>query len=198
MAYAQALELMNDLKAKRLASLIPDTLLFLEHPPVITSGRRPSEDDLHLTPEELNQKGITFIKTDRGGKLTYHGPGQLVIYFIINIEERGWSVEDLAFKVEEGLRLFAEECGVTTTRDARNHGLWVGNNKIASIGFHITKGVTTHGAALNIEPDLSPFEMMIPCGIEGAGATSLKKEGGQILTIENSAARLAAIYSQIL
>ncbi len=195
-AYEKALHLMQDLREKRQKNLIDDQILFLEHPPVITMGKRKSFEDLKCTLEELDLKGIAFSETDRGGKLTYHGPGQLVIYFIVDIERRNLSIQKMVWMVEEGIRLFLKDAGIEATRDERNPGLWVKNSKIASIGLHVQKGVTTHGVALNLAPDLSAFDLMIPCGLPGVGVTSVQKIKGKSLSVKQASKKLELIYQK--
>lgn len=195
--YEKAAEHMIALRDQRLKGEIQDHLLFLEHPPVITMGRQSSQDDLKISQQELKKKGIRFIKTDRGGRLTYHGPGQLVVYFICNIQERGLSVDKWVWCAEEGLRLLLEKYGIDAVRDSRNPGLWIDNRKIASLGFHIHKGVTTHGISLNVSPDLEPFSYMIPCGVHDTGTTSIFLESGQKLSIMEISNQLSACYARI-
>ncbi len=177
--YEKAFALMQDLCMKRQKNLSSDQLLLLEHPPIITMGRRDSREDLKSSEQALIDAGIDFKKTDRGGKLTYHGPGQLVVYFIFDIQKRNLSIGDFVCKVEEVIIHFFKEQGESVNRDSRNPGLWVGNDKIASVGFHVQRGVTTHGIALNLSPDLTAFNHFVPCGIQNAGVTSLKKITGK-------------------
>lgn len=192
--YSKGVELMNQLRSRRLENKISDTLLFLEHDPVITMGRRESENDLRLTKKELYKKGIGFVKTDRGGKLTYHGPGQLVGYFIFNIEKLGYGIDKFVWQVEEGLRLLLESYCIYAIRDQKNPGLWIKNKKIVSLGFHVHKGVTTHGIALNVHCNLTPFTYMVPCGVEGRGVTSMLKEINIRLDIKEIALKLKNHY----
>ncbi|OGP09392.1 MAG: lipoyl(octanoyl) transferase [Deltaproteobacteria bacterium GWA2_45_12] len=199
-SYAEALGLMQEFKAKRQNNEIGDQILFLEHQAVVTMGRKPSEKDLYLKKEELLKKNIDFVKTDRGGKLTYHGPGQLVIYFVFDIQKRGYSIEEWVWNVEEGVRKFLSEKGVECERDEDNPGLWVRAahepplQKICSVGFHVSKGVTTHGVALNLDCDLTPFGYFLPCGVEGRGITSVLKETGKKLFLEEAAKEIEGIY----
>ncbi len=196
--YQESYDLQIRLRDQRLKNEIPDHILFLEHPPVITMGRRPSHEDLKVSREELFKKGISFVETDRGGKLTYHGPGQLVIYFIVDIEKRGLKISEMVWKVEEGIRLMLHELRIAAVRDERNPGLWVGHNKIASIGLHVHKGVTTHGASLNVHGDLSPFSLFTPCGLAQVGMTSIKKEINTDYHLKECAHRLESIFKGLL
>lgn len=182
--YTEGVDLMNQLRDQRLKNKIPDTLLFLEHEPVITMGRRQSQEDLKLTQKELLQKGIEFVIADRGGKLTYHGPGQLVVYFVFNIKKRGWGIDEFVNKTLKGVSHLLEAYRIKATYDSKNPGLWVEKKKIASVGFHVQQGVTTHGIALNINCDLTPFSFIIPCGIEGSHATSMLEETRKVFEVE--------------
>lgn len=192
--YLEALKVMNEKRNQRLSGQISDEILFLEHPPVITMGRRFSKNDLHVSKEELLKKGIDFIETDRGGRLTYHGPGQLVGYFIVYLEERSLSIGDMVWKTEEGIRLLLKEYGIEAVRDARNPGLWVDNLKISSLGFHVHRGVTTHGMSLNISNDLKPYTYFIPCGVEGGGVTSFLQLKGEKIALKELSSKLADYY----
>lgn len=174
--YHEAHAWQKRLAAKRKKGLIEDHLLLLEHPPVITFGKRDAEGDLLVSRSFLRQGGIEVVATDRGGKITYHGPGQLVAYFIFHL--RGMTVPDFVHRVEDILIGMLDEYQIVGERDAKNPGVWVGSNKIAAVGFHIDHQVTTHGIALNVNCDLRPFRYFHPCGILDRGVTSLEKELG--------------------
>lgn len=195
--YAMALKRMLELRTRRLDHHIGDQLIFLEHPPVITMGRRSSQSDLKISLKELKQKGIDFIETDRGGRLTYHGPGQLVVYFIFDLLERGLSVEEFVWKAEEGLRLLLEDYQIKANRDPKNPGLWIGNKKIASVGFHIHRGVSTHGVSLNVGGNFSSFDYFIPCGVQGSKVTDIEKEANRNPLLIELSHLLAKWYSKI-
>ena len=196
--YRDAIDRMNRLRDERLADRISDQLLFLEHPPVITMGRRKSHEDLKIDPDMLKKKGIEFIETDRGGKLTYHGPGQLVVYFIVNIEARKMTIDQMVWTVEEGIKQCLAKYGILADRDERNPGIWVGNSKIASVGLHVHRGVTTHGVALNISCDLTPFGYMTPCGIVGAGVTALSELSHRDYSMDEVSPNLRRCYEKLL
>jgi len=155
-------------------------LLLLEHPPVYTRGRRSGPDELPMGEDWYRMQGFDIVGTDRGGKLTYHGPGQLVGYPIVRIDDVVAYVRTLeralvAALAEEGVAARARpEDGPDYT------GVWVGERKIASIGVHVARGVTTHGFAVNIENDLQPFGWIVPCGLEGVQMTSLIRETGRL------------------
>lgn len=185
------------LREKRLKGEIPDQLLLLEHPPVITSGRREASDDLKETPDSLLKKGIDLLETDRGGKLTYHGPGQLVGYFVFSLKSRGDSIEKFVWKAEEGIRLFLQDYAIEGERDPKNPGIWIGPKKIASLGFHIHQGISTHGISLNLDMDLKPFSYFTPCGIPNSQVTSVLQETGKSPTLESASRQLANYYSTV-
>jgi lipoyl(octanoyl) transferase len=178
--YREGLALQERLRAARQADEIPDAMLLLEHWPVYTRGRRSVEGELPMGEDWYRMQGIDIVETDRGGKVTYHGPGQLVGYPIVRVDDVVEYVRTLeralvAALAEEGLSARARpEDGPDYT------GVWVGERKIASIGVHVARGVTTHGFAVNVENDLQPFGWIVPCGLEGVQMTSLIKETGRL------------------
>jgi lipoyl(octanoyl) transferase len=160
------------ISAARQAEAIPDVLLLLEHDAVYTRGRRSSDSEIPMGESWYRGQGIDVIQTDRGGKLTYHGPGQLVGYPIMRIDDvvvylRTMEQALIATLADEGIGAEVRE-GLT--------GVWVGERKIGSIGVHVSRGVTTHGFAVNVENDLQPFEWVVPCGIDGVRMTSVTRE----------------------
>jgi lipoyl(octanoyl) transferase len=177
--YRQALELQERLRAARQADAIPDVLLTLEHYPVYTRGRRSAPGELPMGEEWYLMQGFEIVDTDRGGKVTYHGPGQLVGYPIVRVEDVVAYVRTLeraliAALAQEGIAARARpEDGPDFT------GVWVADRKIASIGVHVARGVTTHGFAVNVENDLQPFSWIVPCGLEDVRMTSLIRETGR-------------------
>jgi lipoyl(octanoyl) transferase len=174
--YEQGLELQEKLIQDRIDENVADTLVLLEHPPVITLGRNGSENDIVAEPATLEQNGVTVHRIGRGGEATYHGPGQLVGYPIIHLYERARDIRRFVFKLEEVfVRLLADEYGITAGRDAEHRGVWVENEKVTAIGIAIRNRVTMHGFAFNVNTDLSHFAWIIPCGIRDRGQTSLAK-----------------------
>jgi lipoyl(octanoyl) transferase len=177
--YREALALQERIRAARQQDQLPDVLLTLEHWPVYTRGRRSGAGELPMGEDWYRMQGIDIVGTDRGGKVTYHGPGQLVGYPIIRIDDVLAYVRTLeqalvAALAEEGVRARARpEDGPDYT------GVWVDSRKIASIGVHVARGVTTHGFAVNVENDLQPFGWIVPCGLEGVQMTSLIRETGR-------------------
>jgi lipoyl(octanoyl) transferase len=174
--YREALALQERVRAARQAGAIPDVLLTLEHWPVYTRGRRSGPGELPMGEDWYRTQGFDIVETDRGGKVTYHGPGQLVGYPIVEVDDVVAYVRTLeqalvASLADEGIAARARpDDGPDFT------GVWVGERKIASIGVHVARGVTTHGFAVNVENDLQPFGWIVPCGLEGVQMTSIIKE----------------------
>jgi len=200
---------------------LPDVLLLLEHPPVYTRGRRSTPEELPMRPEWYEMQGIEVHDTDRGGRVTYHGPGQLVAYPIVSLRPYGDDVHEYVRRLErvavESLAAHGVEAGTiegltgvwTKPRGRRdvNEGPTPvsgpsagGSRKIGSIGVHVSRGVTTHGMAVNVNNDLQPFEWVVPCGIEDCRVTSLSRELGAEQDLEAFAdtvvARFAAVYER--
>ncbi len=174
--YTEALTLQERVRAARQQDEVPDVMLLLEHWPVYTRGRRSTPGELPMGEDWYRLQGIEIVQTDRGGKVTYHGPGQLVGYPIVRIDDVVAYVRTLeqalvAALVEEGIAARARP------QDGPDYtGVWVDDRKIASIGVHVARGVTTHCFAVNVENDLQPFGWIVPCGLEGVRMTSLIKE----------------------
>lgn len=156
-----------------------DILLFLEHPAVYTLGRRGGMENLLVTEEFLKSAGIPVVPVERGGFITYHGPGQIVVYPIINLHTRRLGVKDFVAAMEEAMLRTAASWNITAVRSAVNSGIWVRGNKMGSIGIALRKGVSFHGLALNVNLDLTPFSWIQPCGLQGVGMTSMAKELGR-------------------
>jgi lipoyl(octanoyl) transferase len=175
--YAAAWAWQRELFLERLEGERGDSLILLEHEPTYTLGRRSIEEDLVYDEAQRAARGISTYRVDRGGRATYHGPGQLVGYPIMALGER-YDVLAYLLKLEEALIRTAADAGVRAHRDERHTGVWVGRNKIAAIGVKITRGITMHGFALNVTTDLSMFRGIVPCGIPDRGVTSLEAETG--------------------
>jgi lipoyl(octanoyl) transferase len=176
MPYGEALELQRRLAEDRIAGRVPDTLLLLEHPPVITLGRGTRQSSLPIDPEALRRRGIDVFEIERGGDVTYHGPGQLIGYPIIDLQQHKpdlhWYLRQLEATMIAALATFGIEAG----RNQGYTGVWTGGRKIASIGIHVRQWVTWHGFALNVTTDLSPFSLIVPCGIPDVVMTSIQNE----------------------
>ena len=191
MAYAKAYALQVELVARRHQGVLDqDLFLVVEHPPVFTLGRRGGREHLGVTPAFLASRNIELVPIERGGDITYHGPGQLVLYPIINLRQARLSVSEYVFRLEEVMRLIANDFGVTAGRDERNHGVWVGNNKLGSIGIAIRHSITFHGLALNVNTDLEPFSWINPCGLRNIGMTSIALERGSACVMDAVQGRL--------
>jgi len=173
--YADALELQKHLVELRKANEIPDQLLLLEHPPVITLGVKTRNDRSHVvaTPETLKAEGVEVFESGRGGDVTYHGPGQLVGYPILDLRPDRCDVHQYVRDLEETLIRVAGQFGVTADRLPGLTGVWVGNEKLAAIGVRIARWITSHGFALNVSTNLAHFNLIVPCGIPDKGVTSL-------------------------
>ncbi|MEX0908875.1 MAG: lipoyl(octanoyl) transferase LipB [Gemmatimonadaceae bacterium] len=177
MPYGEALELQRAVAADRISGKIPeDVLLLVEHPPVVTLGR--SSKDAHLTasPELLQLRGVELFEVERGGDVTFHGPGQLVGYPIIDLKRHKQDLHWYLRTVEQALIDTLEALGIAAGRNPGYTGVWTGGKKIASIGVHARDWVTWHGFALNVTTDLSYFDLIVPCGIQDVTMTSIARE----------------------
>ena len=174
--YGTALSLQNTIHKLRAGSYIEDTVLFVEHAPVLTMGKSGGYDDLLLTEEELNTRGISLYHLNRGGKITCHYPGQLVVYPIMDIRKCRLGIKDYVTALEEVMIRAAADQGVVAERNDLNRGVWVGKQKLGSIGIAVRHGIAFHGLAFNVNTDLEPFSWVNPCGLSGIHMTSLKQE----------------------
>jgi lipoate-protein ligase B len=173
--YREGVELQQALRARRQEDELPDVLLMLEHPPVYTKGKRTEPGDLPMGEDWYRTRGIEVCETDRGGRVTYHGPGQLVAYPIMAVER----VSDFVCTMESAIvAALADEGIAAEVRSHPHTGVWAGDAKIASIGVRLSGGVTTHGLAVNVDNDLQPFEWIVPCGIDHVRMTSVAREKG--------------------
>lgn len=184
--YADGLSLMSLFSASRLEGKSPDSLLLLEHPPVITLGRGASPQNIVVSRELLDREGVEVFATDRGGDVTYHGPGQLVGYPILQLPQERQDVRRYVRDVEEAIIQALSHFGITAHRESRWPGVWVkgrsGLAKIAAIGVHISRWLTRHGFALNVHTLLHHFKLIVPCGIHEAGVTSMKEVLGETVS----------------
>jgi lipoyl(octanoyl) transferase len=181
--YEEARALQRRIESARQADRVPDVLLLLEHPPVYTKGRRAEPGELGMGEDWYRAQGIEVCETDRGGRVTYHGPGQLVGYPILSLKSYGDNVHDYVHRLERLMIDSLAACGVEAEVIDGLTGVWVGGRppegrKIGSIGVHVSRGVTTHGFAVNVNNDLQPFEWIVPCGIDGCRMTSVCRELG--------------------
>ena len=177
MSYAEALELQRSAAADRISGAIPeDVLLLVEHPPVVTLGRSSKQKNLISSPEFLASKGAELFEVERGGDVTFHGPGQLVGYPIIDLKRHKQDLHWFLRQVEEGIIRTLSRYGISGERSTGYTGVWTSGRKIASIGVHARDWVTWHGFALNVVTDLSWFDLIVPCGIQDVEMTSIAKE----------------------
>jgi lipoyl(octanoyl) transferase len=175
--YSRACRLQDELADLRADEKIADTLLLLEHFPVITLGRRAIPNDILVSSTQLDQLGISVHESDRGGEITYHGPGQLVGYPIVDLKSHGRDLHRFLRELEGSLIDLLGGCGLKGRRFSPHTGVWIGDRKVAALGVKIRRWVSTHGFALNVDPDLSHFDLIVPCGIREHGVTSLRMEG---------------------
>jgi lipoyl(octanoyl) transferase len=176
--YSDGVAIQEALRERRIAGELPDTLLLLEHPPVYTRGRRSAEGELALGEDFYRAQGIDVVATDRGGRITYHGPGQLVGYPIMRIG----AIDSYLRTMEQAIAAALAEQGIAARgrpQDGPDYtGVWVGERKVASIGVHVSHGVSTHGFAVNVDNDLQPFSWVVACGLPGVQMTSIATELG--------------------
>ncbi len=204
--YEEARGWQRRLEGERQRGAVPDVLLLLEHPPVYTRGRRSTAEELPMGVEWYELQGIEVRDTDRGGRVTYHGPGQLVAYPIVSLRPYGDDVHAYVRGLERVMIESLAAHGVAAGLVEGETGVWVGERegespspgrKIGSIGVHVSRGVTTHGLAVNVNNDLQPFEWVVPCGIEGCQVTSLARELGAEQDLGAFAATVAARFGEV-
>ena len=195
--YEEAREAQRQLEGRRQRGEISDVLLLLEHLPVYTRGRRSTPDELPMGVEWYEMQGIEVRDTDRGGRVTYHGPGQLVAYPIVSLAPYGDDVHEYVRRLEKVMIGALAEHGVEAGLSEGLTGVWVGDRKIGSIGVHVSRGVTTHGLAVNVNNDLQPFEWIVPCGIQGCAVTSLGRELGAEQDLDAFAAAVSERFGSV-
>jgi lipoyl(octanoyl) transferase len=220
--YEEACVAQRWLRSARQEQAIPDVLLLLQHPPVYSRGRRSTEDELPMAREWYEAQGIEVRDTDRGGRVTYHGPGQLVAYPIVDLQPYGDDVHEYVRRLEQVAIGALADHGVAATTIEGLTGVWTGGSpstesrrdeilgisaeivpsagsarKIGSIGVHVSRGVTTHGLAVNVNNDLQPFEWVVPCGIEGCQVTSLSRELGGEKDLDAFADTVAGRFAEV-
>jgi lipoyl(octanoyl) transferase len=203
--YATALQLQQQVCTLRQQGQIGDVLLLVEHPPVLTLGRNARPEHVVAGDDVLARRGISVFETNRGGDITYHGPGQLVGYPILNL--RGFTpplgIVEYLRKLEEVLIRACGDYGVLTQRAAGRAGVWtipggaVEEKKIAAVGVHVARGVTTHGFAVNVNTDLKDFELIVPCGIRDRGVTSMEAEADPAPSMEQVANSVVRHFSRV-
>ena len=195
--YASALELQRERVAQRKGGAIPDTLLLLEHPHVYTLGRNARQENLLVSAEWLAAHGAQVFHTDRGGDVTYHGPGQLVGYPILDLTQHRRDIAWYMRSLEEVFIRTAHDWGIEAERSPGAAGVWVGNDKLVAMGVHLSRWVTSHGFAFNVNTDLRYFEWIVPCGLHGKGVTSLAKLLGRKVEMEGVVERVVEHFGAV-
>jgi lipoyl(octanoyl) transferase len=191
--YAEAFELQRTLRDRRATGELADLLLVLEHPPVYTRGKRTEPADLPMGEDWYRERGIEVCDSDRGGRVTYHGPGQLVAYPIMGVER----VADFVHTMERAIvTALADEGIAAEPRATPFTGVWAGDAKIASIGVRVREGVSMHGLAVNVDNDLQPFEWIVPCGIDHVQVTSVARETGRSPSLPCFRKRMAFRFAE--
>jgi lipoate-protein ligase B len=188
--YLEAWEFQKAIARRRDGGSLPDSLILLEHPHTYTLGRRGKLSDVLVGEAALKQMGVQVCYVDRGGEVTYHGPGQIVAYPIVDVRPLGGPVTYVR-TLEAVLIHTLRDFGLEAEREDSLTGVWIGHEKIAAIGVKISRGITTHGFALNVNPDLSYFRHIVPCGIQGMAVTSMERQLGVPTPLEEVALRLA-------
>lgn len=198
--YQEALRLQEELARARIAGEAGDALLLLQHPPVFTVGKSGGIDNITVPREILLREGIAVYYVKRGGDITYHGPGQLVGYPIIKLRENGLDVHQYVWSLEEVIIRAVSDLGISGQRVSdlpKYRGVWVGEEKVCAIGIQITRGITMHGFALNVNPDLRHFEYINPCGITGKEVTSISKLLGRNVEVEEVKEKVLQHFAEV-
>jgi lipoyl(octanoyl) transferase len=194
--YRPAYDAMHDLAARRAAGEIPDVLMLLEHPPVYTAGRRTDPAHVLLAEAEIERAGAELHPVDRGGSVTFHGPGQLVGYPVIHL---GSDPDVIAYlrRLEDAVIRACADLGVEVGRGDEPTGVWAGHRKVCAIGVRVSRGVTLHGFALNCTTDLSWYGAIVPCGLADRGVTSLSELAGRRIAVEDALPRVAHRFEEV-
>ena len=195
--YDLALRLQKALLSARAEGLIPDVLLLLQHPPAFTLGRFRGKEDIIVPREMLTREGIDVFHTNRGGSVTYHGPGQLIGYPVLNLKENGLGVRQYVWNLEEVVIMFLHNIGIQGHRVADHRGVWVGDKKICSVGVNVSRGISTHGFALNMSSDLRYFHYIRPCGLAGEVMTSVSELSGRPVEVESVVSDAIHCFSEV-
>lgn len=195
--YDDAYHLQQKLLYQRLDGRIEDTLLLLEHPPVITIGKSGKLENILVTQAQLAEEGVSLVFTDRGGDVTYHGPGQIVGYPIFDLRERGRNIHRYVRDLEEVLIRTLNDFSIKSGRDSSHAGVWVKNEEIAALGLSVKRWITLHGFALNVNADLAPFSLINPCGFTNRKATSMAQLLDQEIPLETVTERLLVHFAEV-
>jgi lipoyl(octanoyl) transferase len=197
--YAEGLQLQRDLVEERRAGRVPDLLLLLQHPPVITLGVKGDGGRANVlaTDARLKELGLEISETGRGGDVTYHGPGQIVGYPILDLKPDRCDVHRYVRDLEEVMVRVCADYGVNAGRIPGLTGTWIGNEKVGAIGVRISRWITSHGFAFNVNTNLADFQLIVPCGITDHGVTSLEQATGRTLSIAEVEDRVAAQFASV-
>jgi lipoyl(octanoyl) transferase len=195
--YQEAWEIQRRIQAEVQTGERGDTLIFVEHPSVLTLGASFHEDNLRLPRGEYAAHGIDLIKTDRGGDVTFHGPDQLVIYPIFDLRRHGRDLHKWLRDLEETIIQVCRSFGLEGVRSSVNTGVWINDRKVAAIGIKVSRWVSIHGIALNCNNDLASFDLIVPCGITTHGVTSLSRELNKEVTVDDAKPRVAQAFENV-
>ena len=195
--YAAAYEIQERLWSRNVAGEGPDALLVLSHPPTFTIGKSGKLDNLLVDREEMAERGLPVFFTDRGGDITYHGPGQVVAYPILDLRKRGKDVHRYIYELQEVIIRTLADLSIGAERDEKHVGVWVGDEKVAAIGVRIRRWVTMHGLALNVDPVMEHFSFINPCGIIDRGVTSISNLLGRETPLQGVAERLVHHFGEV-
>ncbi len=195
--YAEAHRLQKELQRKRVGGEIGDIVLLLEHPPVLTMGRSAKGKHVLATPELLEARGVQVHEVGRGGDVTYHGPGQLVAYPIIDLKPDRKDVRKYVASLEETMIRTCADFGLAAGRVEGLNGAWIGERKVGAVGVRISRWVTMHGLALNVNSELRQFEMIVPCGIQDKGVTSISAELGHTVHVADAFEPIAQHFADL-
>lgn len=198
MEYAKALEMQQEKWEKVSREEERDTLFLVEHPPVLTLGVRGKKENILVPEEQLIKLGVSIQQVSRGGDVTYHGPGQIVGYPVMNLKHFGRDIHYYVERIENTfIKLLKDDYGITAERGDKTYtGVWVGNNKITAIGIQVKRWTTMHGFAFNVNTDLSHFNWIVPCGLSDRGVTSLEKLTNQKQDMEKLFRRTAEVFCE--
>ena len=195
--YEEALQLQKDFLAQKLSGKTPDILLLLEHPPTITIGKSGKLENVLVSSAYLAQEGISLFFTERGGDVTYHGPGQLVAYPIIDLSRRGKDIRRYISELEEVIIRTLKDFSLEAYRIKDYPGVWVKGEQIAAIGLKVSRWISTHGFALNVDPELRNFSLIRPCGLPDVKVTSLSRALSQKVSVQEIEEKLMAHFSEV-
>jgi lipoyl(octanoyl) transferase len=196
-SYAKAFALQEKLQASKITGDVPNILLLLEHPPTLTLAKEKDQKDILVPERILKQKNIEIFPTDRGGHITWHGPGQIVGYPILNLNDIGKDIHQYIRNLEQVIMDTLKDYSLESGRDPQHVGVWVGNEKIAAIGVRVSKWVTKHGFALNVNSDLTYFDLINPCGLVDKGVTSLEKALGRYIDMDEVIGKVIDHFAEV-